>query len=360
MGGNGSGTISKLMISSYDKVVFIPLIPTNYFDTKDPNVVIKPTPTLSSCEPDSLFMPRFLPIVGEYGDYCQMESIKKDKNTKYIEEYFGITIEQFVREVGKGNHTKQSYCKNDKADELAAMSGMFEHYEVYKALIKEGNKQMVAYEHLGLHAETLELLGFKEEDKDTGDKRYNRYYSHKELKKACVYSDGTWIRLVIGDKEESAYNPAGLIQKLKQYGESITIHSDLKKKSIYHYFASRALLLSNKLAKEAAKERVEREAKGLLELKVLSFEEYQTYKYAEKVSRIYSRFSDWAHLRYALGIGICDLLHLNNTMAHVNTSYMPSMGGGTFYTYLTNRVLNKVTEKIINEKLEDYDRGAYD
>lgn len=79
-------TISKLTITAGDEAYFIPLIPastellggTMYLDQKD------------------LFMPLCLPIKGSYDDYGSLEDIVHDENTKALEKYFKMSIEDII------------------------------------------------------------------------------------------------------------------------------------------------------------------------------------------------------------------------------------------------------------------------
>lgn len=79
-------TISKLTITAGDEVYFVPLLPASkellggsmYMDKQD------------------LFIPLCLPIKGTYDDYGSLEDIVHDKNTKALEAYFKMPIEDIV------------------------------------------------------------------------------------------------------------------------------------------------------------------------------------------------------------------------------------------------------------------------
>lgn len=116
---NVACSISNLSIGPGTPTVFIPLVPNNYADrlSKDDEnyyqdlkdyfgkeyfdmepweikhrVGVQSTLIYSNC----YFNPFSLPIKGVYNDYGNLENIKKDANTKAIEKFFGITIDQFM------------------------------------------------------------------------------------------------------------------------------------------------------------------------------------------------------------------------------------------------------------------------
>lgn len=137
---NVACSISNLSIRSGMKTRFYPLVP-NSMTTYRPHVsdphVLHPTSYLiySNC----LFNPFCLPILGEYNDYGTLENIVEDANTRIIEKYFGITIEQFVR------------CVCNSRDFFDSYSDIFQAYAI--------DRKIDDYERK-LNPELMASLGF--------------------------------------------------------------------------------------------------------------------------------------------------------------------------------------------------------
>lgn len=87
---NVACSISHLSIGPGEKCYFLPLIRNKYgsIDTQS-NLI-------SNEGPSYFFWPFCFPIEGEYNDYGGMEELVHNANTKVIEKFVGITIEQFV------------------------------------------------------------------------------------------------------------------------------------------------------------------------------------------------------------------------------------------------------------------------
>lgn len=95
---NVACSVSNLSISSGTKVAFLPLLPSNYIFSEYGNeAVVNPIRKKSMIlEPNEYFNPFCLPIIAQYNDYGSLENIVLDDNTKKIEEFFGITIQEFI------------------------------------------------------------------------------------------------------------------------------------------------------------------------------------------------------------------------------------------------------------------------
>jgi len=68
----------------------------------------------------ALFSPFGFPIHGRYDDYGHLRDIQRDKNVELLEEFFGITINQIIENVGDG----RSVPKETKNEELFRKLGM--------------------------------------------------------------------------------------------------------------------------------------------------------------------------------------------------------------------------------------------
>ena len=77
------------------------------------------------------FNPAFLPIKGKYHEQGTLSDIEEDANTDYIEEYFGITIDEFCRIIS-GNMDEYQ-CKNHEL--ISELSACYIHGEVIDNMI---------------------------------------------------------------------------------------------------------------------------------------------------------------------------------------------------------------------------------
>lgn len=81
-------SISKIAIRAGQECVFIPLKKNEKYSYSYLN-----------------YVPATLPIFGEYDDYGGVENIVKNENTKFIEDHFKVTIEDFVEFFTRGIHS---------------------------------------------------------------------------------------------------------------------------------------------------------------------------------------------------------------------------------------------------------------
>lgn len=102
-------SVSNLSLNYGTKVAFLPLLPNAYGKVHQ----IKPSSSL--IYPNCYFNPFSLPIFGEYNDYGSLENIEEDDNTKAIEAFFGISIEQFIGIVTCGRDITDYYGELFKA-----------------------------------------------------------------------------------------------------------------------------------------------------------------------------------------------------------------------------------------------------
>jgi len=90
-------SISNLSIHHGTKVAFIPLLRSDYskysFGKQVSHEIKAKTQLIHQNE---YFTPLTLPIFGEYNDYGSLENIEKNDHTKMIEQFFDISIEQFM------------------------------------------------------------------------------------------------------------------------------------------------------------------------------------------------------------------------------------------------------------------------
>lgn len=105
---NVSCGISRLSINYGDRCALLPLIRSPY----NKNGVIESTSMFVGYE--TIFQPFCFPIFGTYDDYGSLEKIEKDSNTKAIEEYLGMSIENYVSLITDGRNNVydkfSNYC----------------------------------------------------------------------------------------------------------------------------------------------------------------------------------------------------------------------------------------------------------
>lgn len=144
------------------------------------------------------YLPCTLPIFGKYDDYGGMEDIIENENTKLIEEYFGITIDEFIEFLVDGKHTYdrseldpiREKLSDSKLSELEEWRFMWVDKQVYDIMSKNHDEYEKGKHEFGT-PEMLNLLGFVE-IKDgnilnNDPKRFNKKYKLNDL---IMYSDG--------------------------------------------------------------------------------------------------------------------------------------------------------------------------
>jgi hypothetical protein len=144
------------------------------------------------------YLPTTLPIFGKYNDYGGMEDIVEDENTKLIEEFFGITIAEFVEFLLDGEFTydrrevkpiRQKLEDNDKLEHIEKWRFMWVDKQVYDVMTQSYDKYEKGHHDFGT-PEMLSLLGFTLIDGEITNydpKRFNKKYKKGDL---IVYSDG--------------------------------------------------------------------------------------------------------------------------------------------------------------------------
>jgi hypothetical protein len=85
----------------------------------------------------AFFSPFGFPIHGRYDDYGHITSIKRDKNVEMLEEFFGVTIDEILQNIGDD----RSIPKNIKNEEIFRSLGMtYYRTEVLEYLQKGWDK----------------------------------------------------------------------------------------------------------------------------------------------------------------------------------------------------------------------------
>jgi len=169
--------ISKIAITSGNKCVLLPLKKSRGSETRE-------------------WQPATLPIFGEYNDYGGIEAIEKDDNTAFIEEHFGVTIEEFCEFLVDGKFTydrsevKPIRKKINKVDGIEEMRFMWIDRQVYDFMITNNDEYHKGYNNYGT-PEMLKLLGFEfveksDKFKNYDPKRFNQLWRKGDVE---VFSD---------------------------------------------------------------------------------------------------------------------------------------------------------------------------
>jgi len=183
--------ISQIAITSGDKCALLPL-KENHLEGYLP------------------FLPATLPIFGTYDDYGGLENIEENANTKFIEEYFGISILDFTKIftdwlIFERDEAKEITERCLHFDEVKKMKFMFIDRKVYDYMSQYTEKHSRGQLDFG-HESILTYLGFTylgEDDKNPTDdpKRFKKVWEYEGRK---FYSDG-WVLSVIGGRKHSDY-----------------------------------------------------------------------------------------------------------------------------------------------------------
>lgn len=238
-----SCVLTGLPICSGDQVVLLPLrMRDKLWDNSETSVRKAGKSSFVSNEGERVFFTEgTYPIFGKYNDYGGIEDIEKDDNTKAIEEYFGVTIEEFCMYLCCGRKDgwetdEFSDCygidkKTDKYKEIVCLSATWFRRGIYdKLVIDVPDSDFGSYDEMELgNKELLEGLGFEfmkdlnegMEFKET-QKNENRYHYLYQKGKIKVKSDGTWINISTSTKE-SVFTLAQFVKYCKNHGEELDI-----------------------------------------------------------------------------------------------------------------------------------------
>ena len=341
---NIAGTMSNLSISPGDKVVFIPLILTHP-EYANAAIVKGSTSLVSNSGASMFFCPRFLPIIGKYADYGSIDDIDYDENVQYIEEYFGISIYEFMQQITRNQWgDKKAKCIDDeKTEELYGLSGMFELYSVYQDMVKFNKLQNKALDGLDLDIRVLELMGFKRQKRSTGDPRYSKYYAHSGIEDYAVFSDGEFSEFVEIETgiRTSLYSP----QQIMDFFPNVQFDGVEKLKDCCVY------AIQVKAAIEAA-----------IEIQRLETEHGEdAWIYAKKKpEHCCWHLREWKKMAYAverdalwLEEAFVDLLNFDSAMYSTNNYYYPAANGEQFGNHFASKALCESSLRFIEQKIAE-------
>lgn len=204
--------ISKMTLHPGMPTALIPLVPVRGTDGKFNDQFGSPM-IISNEGSKAFFRPLTLPIFGKYDHYGRIDNIIEDANTRAIEKYFDMSIDDFVEVIcGRGE-------TNDKFPDR--ICGMFVHADIYKHMahnpIDEWGEPYNAYTNkYSLPDFVLEDLGFVKGEKDETKQRYNVPFRHPKIP-CSIWSDGEWKHSFYRNKDESIHGLCGLVKFLEKY-----------------------------------------------------------------------------------------------------------------------------------------------
>lgn len=221
--------LSGIPITGGDKAVLLPIFPKDHwgYDCSQEHLSKFGQGNLCSNDgPNMYFDELCFPIFGEYDSYGRLENVEKDDNTKVLEEFFGLSIDDILSvlcdgrkdEYEKGGQFCDSVKILDKDNKkhmmLLKTSATWYHLDFYNKLAKIKNEDHFDRVELGTHG-ILDALVFKYIGVDKSKDRYNKLYRKNALD---VYSDGTWIHI----EKESIYD----IKSFKKYCAKFDVEID--------------------------------------------------------------------------------------------------------------------------------------
>ena len=155
------------------------------------------------------WQPATLPIFGEYNDYGGMEEIQEDDNTKFIEEHFGVGIDEFVTFLVDGKFTYEREEAEEVSEKMKNQAEaknwrfMWIDRQVYDFMTVNLDKWEKGNLDYGT-PEMMKLLGFElaeESDKfkNYEPKRFNKLWKKGEVE---FFSDG---KTLLSKKNQYVY-----------------------------------------------------------------------------------------------------------------------------------------------------------
>lgn len=191
---NVSGAVSKLSIGCGDKVAFFILRPLVAKLQRCAIVSNSPTTGMYDCA--------FLPVIGYYNDYGNIENVERDSNVEYIETHFDQPIEDIISSIWDGE---------------SEYAGMWENYEFYErsaAFSLNGDYNIMELQIFG-KPQFLKLLGFELIEELDSNERYKYKYQHV-TNGVCIQADESGFVDSIG--KNNMFSPNHLIEYYRENG----------------------------------------------------------------------------------------------------------------------------------------------
>lgn len=348
---NVACTVSNISINAGDPCYILPLLPNSHDSTHEIGALS--SLIYSNC----YFDPFCFPIQGVYNDYGGLKDIVPTENTKAIEDYFGITIQEFADHLteysvktAEGNHK----------DILNKLSSMFIHGEIYEMTTQFDRSW---YNNADVNTSTLELLGFTKTNESTGDKRYNKMYIHPDVKGLKLHSDGTWTHI---PDHETPYHSNSLLKFIKnEYNINIDPSNKFKDYSQYKFKVENALKDQQEILAEvekfnemSRKREKPTQAQLMANLRNSFMHNDRTLKLSDGVSSwdskvLYNSIIEKDAL--ILSSFYIDFKHFSHFMYSTNNFYFPAMNGEQHGNPQATLMLTNKTKEIMETLIKKYE-----
>lgn len=354
---NKIGFISGLPISAGDDTVLIFMLKNKHAEDMRGGVVYS----------TDWFQPAFLPVYGKYDDYGKIEDIVESTATKYLEMFFGQTIESIIDNVDDLAVGRSKLTDEDiviKKEICSRLTFGLEHKEVFD---KMASDKIVGYTTDYLPKYWLTKMGFTLTNEKNGDQRYKETWTHPALPSGYeIHSDSKWGHLMkdgVQDREHYIYHPSELEKAMLKlnpsYVSSLT-EEDKSKCSID------IMLDLSKIALQAAELEMLTDpimAKYSFGLSSRDLDGYEPLsRYTDKISLSgFERYNDNADevLKVVDSSLIGDLIRFHFSVCGLNAKYVPSNYGSQEQDYDKHMEMQKLYAKILadkkSERYEDED-----
>jgi len=203
--GNVTGFASGLPIEYGDDVVVIPLRMTSDDNIHDPR-------KSGAMYITDFLCPYFLPLFGKYDTYNKVYDIETNKITDYIEKFFGLPIETFLKSILQNvnsNEIERRPINNDKLFNELAYG--IEHRSFYEKIC---DMDMPIIKELGIDNYILDKLGCSEQDDGS--------WKVPGLNDVIIRVNRLGSSLIVEDKIEEINYGYELIERLIELGADQT------------------------------------------------------------------------------------------------------------------------------------------
>lgn len=308
-----------------------------------------------------LFRPCALPIFGEYNDYGSIENVVRDKNVEFLEEKYGMSIEDIVTNI---RDSDASGC------DLPAVAVMWEQKSIFDQIVAYSRDLNSMYNEATVSKEHFIAFGFEEEtfgDRliytlPEGSKQENIIVgkdNHDRLKVENV--EGAWVYRVV--------HIAELLEGFGVDTSNIEAVNEFKTTSVYKPAIER---VHAKLATQLPREDFDSQSellKSEYEAGNITKEEFST-GISELLSMVGGLFSDSVYegvwelkentsLQYTIDAGLDkeldDYLLWNSIFAQMNAHYAPTTTGAQHGDLYIEKAVCKIIAEDIDRKLADYE-----
>ena len=371
---NKIGFVSNLPITAGDKTVLIFTTVGKYRKSEIGGVTSS----------DDAYTPTLLPIFGEYDDYGKIECIVRDKNVEYIENFFGIDIDELVEVID--NHSVGRHCEDCKSvpknkEIFENMTFCLEHQEVYE---KMASSTRPSFRESNIGEYWLEKLGWIKDGKTT-DTRYKYKWIHPQVPNAYIACDDNWVNFKVKGEINnpifdfySVYNPCDLYKVMEKLNLDIPIIEEDKNTCMIdlsyditgNIFKQKLAEIDAKnvgLSEEASMRRkferryafldCDRWPKGIFSIPEMISNRQNVL--SKLIKNIIAGINDdvpemdATTLTQGMRKNVCDYIRFNYYFSCINGKYFPSNYGSQDTSLEMHSKMNKIYAEILDAKLAE-------